>query len=139
MRLFRWGLAALAAVSLVTLITPASADLKPGTKLNKANCQEAKDLLPENVMEKFCNGQYEAEIVEVKDDAFQYSAKFKAGSEANAGHALCYLPEGCNAKVPRNNGRKYLYDDDSVYQLRWHHRLRRDLQFRKNIIVGTGS
>ena len=85
MRLFRWGLVALTAASLVTFITPASADITPGNRLNKANCQEAKDLLPEYVMEKFCSGQYEAEIIEVKDDAFQYSTKFKAGSEANAG------------------------------------------------------
>jgi len=85
MHLTRWGLIALTAASLAAFTTPAFAELKPGDRLTKANCQEAKDLLPEYVTEKFCSGQYEANIVEVKDDAFQYSAKFKAGSEANAG------------------------------------------------------
>jgi hypothetical protein len=84
-RFTRWGLAILATASLVTLTSSASADLKPGDKLDKSNCNEAKDLLPENVADKFCRGMYTAEIIEVKDDAFQYSKKFKAGSEANAG------------------------------------------------------
>ena len=81
----RWGLAVLTAASLAVFTTPASAELKPGDKLTKANCQEAKGMLPDYVMEKFCDGKYTAEIIEVKDEAFQYSKKFKAGSEANAG------------------------------------------------------
>jgi len=85
MRLMNWGLVALTAASIAIFTTPASADLKAGTKLNKANCQEAKDMLPEHVMDKFCSGQYEAEIIDVKDADFQYSTKFKSGSEANAG------------------------------------------------------
>jgi hypothetical protein len=36
-------------------------------------------------MEKCCEGKYAAEIIEVKDEQFQYSQKFKAASEANAG------------------------------------------------------
>jgi hypothetical protein len=36
-------------------------------------------------MDKFCAGQYIAEIIEVKDENYQYSKKFKAGSEANEG------------------------------------------------------
>jgi hypothetical protein len=36
-------------------------------------------------MEKFCAGQYTADIIEVKDENFQYSKKFKEGSEANEG------------------------------------------------------
>ncbi len=35
-----WGLAVLAAASLAVFTTPASAELKPGDKLDKANCQE---------------------------------------------------------------------------------------------------
>ena len=85
MRLTNWGLVALTTASLAMFSMPVQADINPGSKLNKANCQEAKDLLPEHVMEKFCAGQYEAEIIEVKDADFQYSTKFKAGSEANAG------------------------------------------------------
>src|SRR5256885_10378604 len=84
-RSVRWGLAGLATTSLLTFTNPASADLKLGDKLDKSTCQEAKGLLPENVMEKFCAGQYSAEIIAVKDEAFQYSKKFKAGSESNAG------------------------------------------------------
>src|SRR5215475_3994758 len=79
--LTRWGLAALMTSSLIIIATAASAELKPGDKLDKTNCQEAKGLLPEHVMEKFCEGQYSAEIIDVKDDAFQYSKKFKEGSE----------------------------------------------------------
>src|SRR2546425_12816644 len=81
----RWGLAVLAAASLTAFTTPASAELKPGDRLDKSNCQEAKGMLPDYVMEKFCDGKYAAEIVEVKDEAYQYSAKFRTGTEANAG------------------------------------------------------
>lgn len=81
----RWRLALPLALSLTVLTSLALAELKPGDKLDKSNCQEAKNMLPEHVMEKFCSGQYSAEIIEVKDEAFQYSAKFKAGTEANAG------------------------------------------------------
>jgi len=84
-RSIRWGLAALAAAGLTALTTPAFAELKPGDKLDKSNCQEAKGLLPDEVLQKFCDGKYAAEIIELKDEAFQYSTKFKAGSEANAG------------------------------------------------------
>jgi hypothetical protein len=81
----RWRLALPIALSLTVLTSLALAELKPGDKLDKSNCQEAKGMLPEHVMEKFCSGQYSAEIIEVKDEAFQYSAKFKSGTEANAG------------------------------------------------------
>jgi hypothetical protein len=81
----RWGLAALVAASLAIFTTPASAELKPGDKLDKSNCQETKGQLPDYIMEKFCDGKYTAEIIEVKDEQFQYSKKFRAGSEANAG------------------------------------------------------
>src|SRR5262245_2759656 len=85
LRLMKWTLALLIAACFLSLSTTASAELKPGDKLDKSNCQEAKSLLPEHVMEKFCEGKYTAEIIEVKDEAFQYSKKFKDGSEANAG------------------------------------------------------
>ena len=84
-RLIRWGLTVLTLVSLAVLTTPAFAELKPGDKLDKSNCQDAKGLLPDVVLEQFCAGQFTADIVEVKDEQFQYSKKFKAGSEANAG------------------------------------------------------
>lgn len=77
----RWGLAA-----LLTLATaPAFADISPGSTLDSSNCEEARDMLPDFVTEKFCAGDYTAKITEVTDEEFQYSKKFKAGSEANAG------------------------------------------------------
>jgi len=84
-RLTQWALAALTTLGLILLFTPASAELKPGDKLDKSNCQEAKGMLPEHIMEKFCDGKYTAEIIEVKDEAYQYSKKFRDGTEANAG------------------------------------------------------
>jgi len=78
-------LTVLAAATLTIFTTPAAAELKTGDKLDKSNCQEAKGMLPDHVLEWFCSGQFTAEVIEVKDDAFQYSQKFKAGSEANAG------------------------------------------------------
>jgi len=83
--LTRWGLIVLATTSLTVFIPPAFGELKPGSRLDKANCQEAKDLLPDHILEKFCSGQYTADIIEVKDDEFQYSRKFKSASESNAG------------------------------------------------------
>jgi len=84
-RFTRWGVAALTVSALAMFPNPVSAELKPGDTLDKSNCQEAKSLLPDFVTEKFCEGKYTAEIIEVKDEAFQYSRKFKAGSESNAG------------------------------------------------------
>lgn len=86
LRLMRWELAMLATWTLVILTTTtAFAELKPGDRLDSTNCQEAKGMLPEHVMEKFCAGQYAADIIEVKDEAYRYSVKFRAGTEANAG------------------------------------------------------
>src|SRR5262249_21989323 len=84
-RFTHWGLAVLAAASLAVFTTPASAELKPGDKLDKSNCQEAKGMLPDQVLEWVCSGQFAADIIEVKDEQFQYSKKFRDGSEANAG------------------------------------------------------
>jgi hypothetical protein len=81
----RWGLATLTAMSVIMATPAAFAELKPGSKLDKSNCQEAKGLLPENVMEKFCDGKYSAEIIEIKDEAFQYSKKFRSDTEHNTG------------------------------------------------------
>jgi hypothetical protein len=76
---------ALITAGLFVLPPLTHAALQPGDRLEKANCQAAKTLLPDHVMEKFCTGHYVADIIEVKDDAFQYSKRFQAGSEANAG------------------------------------------------------
>jgi hypothetical protein len=133
-RLTRWGLAALAAVSLATLAAPAAAELKPGDKLNKSNCQEAKEMLPDYVTEKFCAGQYEAEIIEVKDENFQYSAKFKAGSEANEGKYYV-TDEGYMFETATKTWPKYWYgfpfpnvdakDPQAAYKIMYNHQVGR--------------
>jgi len=133
-RLIRWGLAALTAMSLIVLTTPAFAELKPGDKLDKSNCQEAKGLLPDVVLEKFCAGKYSAEIIEVKDENFQYSKKFQAGSEANAGKYYVddkgYMYETATKTWPH-----YWYgspfpdldekDPQAAYKIMYNHQVRR--------------
>src|SRR6266446_6304677 len=83
-RLIRWGLTVLTIVSLTVLTTPAFAELKPGDKLDKSSCQEAKGLLPDVVLEKFCAGKFSAEIIEVNagkyyitDDGYMYETATK--------------------------------------------------------------
>lgn len=71
--------------ALALLAVPALAELKPGDTLDQSNCEQARSMLPDFVTEKFCAGDYAAEIIEVTDEQFQYSAKFKSGSEANGG------------------------------------------------------
>lgn len=84
-RFSHWGLSLVAIASFAVFTAPAFAELKPGDKLDKSNCQEAKGMLPDQALEWLCSGQWSAEIIEVKDEQFQYSQKFRAGSEANAG------------------------------------------------------
>ena len=79
--LTRWGLLALTTLMLAILPVRAHGELKPGDKLDKSNCQEAKGMLPEHVMEKFCTVNT-ADIIEIKDEAFQYSKKFRSDTEA---------------------------------------------------------
>ena len=58
----------LIAFALGIFAAPARAELQPGDTLGKANCQEAKELLPERVLTGFCNGEFgPSEIVEVLD------------------------------------------------------------------------
>lgn len=83
--MLRRSLATVTVVSVLTFGTAAMARLQPGDTLDKTNCEDARTLLPEHVTEKFCTGQYTATLIEINDDAYQYSPKFKAGSEANAG------------------------------------------------------
>jgi hypothetical protein len=86
LRSSRWGLALLTAASLTVLLSPAFADLQPGDTLGQSNCNEAKGLLPERVLQGYCSGEYgPSEIMEVPDAALQYSQKFQTGAEANAG------------------------------------------------------
>jgi hypothetical protein len=99
------GLMALITAGLFVLPPLTHAALQPGDRLDKSNCQEAKTLLPDHVVEKFCTGQYVADIIEVKDDAFQYSKKFQGGSEANTGKYYVtdegYMHEAATKTWPR--------------------------------------
>ena len=86
LRFSKQVVAGLAIMALGFLAGPALAELKPGDVLSKANCNEAKDLLPERIYQGFCNGEYgPTDIINVPDEAFAFSRKFQAGSEANAG------------------------------------------------------
>ncbi len=87
LHLGRWGLVGVTTLSFAFLMsTPAYTALEPGEMLGRENCHEAKELLPERIYEGFCNGEFgPTEIVHLPDEAFVYSTKFQAGSEANAG------------------------------------------------------
>jgi hypothetical protein len=85
-RLTCWEFVVCIAASLAVSTSSAFAELKPGVTLDKSNCNEAKGMLPDRVLQGYCNGEYgPTEIVEVPDSNFQYSEKFQKGSEANAG------------------------------------------------------
>ena len=52
-QILQWSLAVLTTVGFTFAGASVSAELKPGDRLDKSNCQEAKNMLPEHVMEKF--------------------------------------------------------------------------------------
>lgn len=67
-------------------VTAAQAQLKPGDTLGKDNCQQAKGLLPDRILQGFCSGEYgPTKIVEVPNSAYVYSERFRNATEANAG------------------------------------------------------
>jgi hypothetical protein len=130
----RWQLAVALTTSLTILTTAAFAELKPGDTLGKANCQEAKGQLPHHVLQKFCAGQYTAELIEVKDEDFQYSAKFKAGSEANAGK-YDVTDDGHMHEITTKTWPRYWYgfpfpdideqDPQAAYKIMYNHQVAR--------------
>jgi hypothetical protein len=62
----------------------ARAELKPGDVLGRDNWQEAKGLLPDAVLHRFRDGQYQAPVVALPEQ-LRWGTKFTSASEANAG------------------------------------------------------
>ncbi len=70
---------------LSLLSSPAArAELKPGEVLSQENWQEAKGLLPDAVLRRFQDGNYQAKIISLPD-TLGWGSKFKAASETNIG------------------------------------------------------
>lgn len=90
MSLYQWipyGLALGLALSWAGL-RPDSvrAELQPGDTLSQENCKQAEGMLPDRILDGFCSGEYgPTKIIEVKDEAFQYSKAFTFATEKNAG------------------------------------------------------
>jgi hypothetical protein len=63
---------------------PARAEVKPGETLSQENWQQAKGLLPETILRRFENGNYQAKIITLPE-TLSWGSKFKAASEANTG------------------------------------------------------
>lgn len=129
-----WMLTGLAAGVVCGWVSLARAELTPGVKLTQANCNEAKNLLPDPVVARFCAGQYAAEIVAITDSALLYSKKFREGSEANVGKYYVtkegYLYETASKTWPR-----YWYgfpfpdvdpqDPQAAYKIMYNHQIAR--------------
>lgn len=72
---------------VVQLFSPekSAAELKPGDVLDQSNWQEAKGLLPEEVLKYFAAGEARASIVEAKDEWYRLDPEFQRFTEENAG------------------------------------------------------
>lgn len=110
MQRLHWESAGLTILSWVLLLsTPVFGELKPGDVLGQANCREAKELLPERIYQGFCQGEFgPSEIIALPDEAFVYSRKFMAGSEANAGKYYI-TDEGYMYETATNTWPRYWY------------------------------
>ncbi len=60
------------------------AEPKPGEKLSQENWQEAKGLLPDAVLHRFQEGNYQANVITLSN-TLDWGKKFKSASETNAG------------------------------------------------------
>lgn len=101
-RRVRWAITAVVAVAAVTAATARAADQngKPKTWiLDSNNWQQAKDLLPPQVLERVKNGDYWFRVMEVDPEKLKrnYSQAFWDASEANAGK-YDVDPETCGLK-----------------------------------------
>jgi hypothetical protein len=72
-------------MSTLLFTAGAAADLKPGDVLTQANWQEAKGMMPDVVLRRFELGQHMSKLIEVPQEALQWSTRFNAASEANQG------------------------------------------------------
>ncbi len=62
-----------------------AADFKTGEMIDKSNWEKAKDLLPEEILKHYKEGEYANKFVDWPDSKFNWPPDFKAGSDANAG------------------------------------------------------
>jgi len=61
------------------------AELKPGEILDKTTWHEAKEMMPEAILQRFEAGQHISKIIEIPKEALHWSTKFNAATEANQG------------------------------------------------------
>jgi len=90
----RTSVALLAALLLTpTLPLPSRAELAPGMTLDSSTADQAKDLLPPEILAHYQNNGYVNPIVAWPVDKTTWPPDFKAGSDANAGKYKI-APEG---------------------------------------------
>jgi hypothetical protein len=76
-----------------TLAAPSAAELTPGTTLDSGTAEQAKDLLPPEILEHYKTNGYVNPIVAWPVDKTTIPADFKAATEANVGKYKI-APEG---------------------------------------------
>jgi hypothetical protein len=69
------------------------AGLKAGDILGKSNWEQAKDLLPPEILRHYKDGEYQNKIVDWPDGVYKWDTDFKAATVANAGK-YTVSPEG---------------------------------------------
>jgi hypothetical protein len=60
-------------------------EFKTGEMIDKSNWEKAKDLLPEEILRHYKDGEYANKFVDWPASQFNWPPDFKAGSDANAG------------------------------------------------------
>jgi hypothetical protein len=94
MRQSRTSVSVLAAVLLTFAAPPqGDAELAAGMTLDQSTADQAKDLLPPEILAHYQKGEYVNPIVSWPDDKITWPTDFKAASEANAGKYKV-APEG---------------------------------------------
>jgi hypothetical protein len=93
--MIHWNRHAAAWVAAFALVvaTDAAAELKGGDTLDKSNWEQAKDLLPEEILRHYKEGEYVNKIVDWPDSKYNWPPDLKNGTEANAGK-FTTSPEG---------------------------------------------
>jgi hypothetical protein len=74
-------------------VVTATAQLTPGMTLDKTTAEQAKDLLPPEILAHYQKDEYVNPIVAWPDDKYTWPTDFKAASETNAGKYKV-APEG---------------------------------------------
>src|SRR5262245_62084054 len=69
---------------LVGLRALAGAEIKPGMTLDKTTAEEAKDLLPPEILKHFQNGDYRNPVVDFPTSKFRWDDGFEEATKRNA-------------------------------------------------------